>query len=150
MPYALPYLHNARTLGDRPIRDVIELSATPIDYFATAGNNLWWGWTNAWGANERRLFPGAMALLLAAAAWLGRSRRHVWLYLAVTLLGVEMSRGANGLLYAFLYEHVSAFRGLRSPARFFIIGQFGLAMLAGLGVRALLTRLRQDGGRRSS
>jgi hypothetical protein len=150
VPYALPYIENARSLSDRPVSDLRELSATPLNYFATPGDNRWWGWTSeTWGANERRLFPGVVTLLLAAAAWWGRSRPDVWLYLVLAWLGIEMSRGVNGWLYAFLYDHVQAFRGLRSPARFFIIGQCGIAILAGLGMRALLARLRIEGGSRT-
>lgn len=151
VPYALPYVENARSLGDRPVSDLRELSATPLNFFATPGSNLLWGWSaDTWGANERRLFPGLVALLLAAAAWLARSRRDVWLYLALALFGIEMSLGVNGWLYAFLYDNVQAFRGLRSPARSFIFGQCGIAMLAGLGVRALLVRIQAaEGSRRA-
>lgn len=143
VPYALPYLGNASSLGDRPLSDLQELSATPLNYFATSNLNRWWGWTaDTWGSNERRLFPGLIPVLLAAAAWLGRSRRDVWLYAALALLGVLMSSGVNGWLYSFLYDHVQAFRGLRSPARFAIITQCGIAVLAALGVRALAARTR--------
>lgn len=151
LPYALPYVQNARALGDRPVSDLRELSATAINFVATPSTNLLWGWSaDTWGTNERRLFPGVFALLLAAAAWLAGSRRDVWLYLALTLFGIEMSRGVNSWLYAFLYDNVQAFRGLRSPARSFIFGQCGIAVLAGLGVRALLVRMQAaEGSRRA-
>lgn len=147
-PYVVPYAASARTVGERPASEVTTLSATPTDYLATTSLNRVWGRTTArWGSNERRLFPGAAAILLALVACLGGARRDAWIYLATALFAAEMSLGLNGPVYAFLFEHLEPLRGLRSPARFAIVTQCAIAVLAGLGVRDLQRRLSAGGWR---
>lgn len=142
LPYAIPYLENARTLGEREVGDILALSATPLNYLASPGPNVWWGWTSdLWGQNERRLFPGAIALVTAMLALFARPRRDAWLYLLLLLLAVEMSFGLNGLLYRWLSDHLQPLHGLRSPARFGIIVQCTLAVASAFGVLALEQRL---------
>ncbi|MGE3512974.1 MAG: hypothetical protein AB7N65_29275, partial [Vicinamibacterales bacterium] len=147
LPYARPYIENARALGDRPASDIMALSATWPDYLASSPLSRWWGWTSdRLGDNERHLFPGLVSLLLAAAAFAGGFRRHVWLYAALALTSVEISLGLNGWLYSALFDYVPGIRGLRSPARIAIIAQCAIAALAALGVSELSSRF---GTRRS-
>ncbi len=142
VPYALPYLDNTRALGARDLYDVLQFSAAPTDYLAAVHSNWLWGWTSErWGGAERRLFPGLVAVVLAAVAFLRRPRRDAWLYAVMALLTLELSLGLNGYIYSWLFEHVQALRGLRSPARFAIVSQCAIAVLAAIGVRALQDRL---------
>ena len=138
LPYALPYLAATRELGPRPAKEVLMFSAEWGSYLTSPWQNWLWGWTAwAYSGNERRLFPGAIAIALAVAGLIGKPRRQVWIYFAVGLLAVELSLGLNGALYRWLYEHVFAFRGFRAPARFAILACCALSVLAGFGYQAL-------------
>ena len=146
LPYALPYLSNARTLGPRPPEAVAAFSATPLDYLVSPPQNWLWGWTAAAGHGaERNLFPGALAIVLAAAAIGYRPRRLVFVYFAIAALSIELSFGLNGGVYSWLFEHVGALRGFRAPARFAIIACCAIAVLAGFGSNVLFRRLSAAG-----
>lgn len=143
IPYALPYAANAQTLGERPLEDILSLSATPLNYLASPGPNVWWGWTSdRWGENERRLFPGLVAILLALVGLTTTSRRDAWLYAALVVVSVELSFGLHGHLYGWIASHVQALHGLRSPARFGILVATTLAVVAGFGASMLEARRR--------
>jgi len=142
LPYMRPYRMNAGTLGARPITEVAQFSAQPIDYWLTPPQNLLRGGTRDSIGNEGRLSPGLLAIALGLAAFAYRPRRFVWIYAAVCAMAVELSFGVNGVVYGWLYEHVNAMRGLRAPARFAILAQCALAVLSGFGVIALQQRLR--------
>ena len=149
VPYALPYLDNARTLGGRDSYDVTQFSAWPTDYLVAAELNRLWGWTaRVWGGDERRLFPGLGAILLTAYALMRRPKRDTWLYLATALATIELSFGLNGFLYSWLFSGLPVLNGLRAPARFAIVAQCLLAVLAAMGVRALQDRFGREQRRR--
>ena len=136
--YSQPYLANAKTLGPRARWDIELFSAHAASYISAPQENWLWGWT-AWrfSGNELHLFPGAIAIGLAAAALVLRPSRLVWIYLAIVGLAAELSLGLNGPLYRWLYLHVSLFSGFRAPARFSILACCGLAVLGGFGFQAL-------------
>ena len=142
LPYALPYLAATRELGPRPEGDVLTFSAAWSSFLAAPHQNWLWGWT-AWSfaGNERHLFPGVVAVLLALVSLAWRPRRMVWIYLALTVLAVELSIGLNGSLYRWLYDHVFVFRGFRAPARFAILACCAMSVLAGFGFLFLEQRL---------
>jgi hypothetical protein len=139
IPYAVPYVNNARALGPRTQEEVAEYSGTLSDYVANPPQNWLWGWTA--GGPERNLAPGIVAILLAAAALLYKPRRLVLVYAALAALCLELSLGLNGRLYSWLFEHSSALHGLRSPVRFAVITSCAVAMLAGFGVAAISRQL---------
>ncbi len=86
---------------------------------------------------ERRLFPGLVAVLLAIAAVFPRPRtRAAVVYLIALVAAFEMSLGFHGYTYRFLYEHVPVFAGLRVPAR---LGIFVIAFLAILAAHGYAT-----------
>lgn len=148
MPYALPYLSNARTLGPRPLEAVAAFSATPPDYLVSPPQNWLWGWTAAEGHGaERNLFPGALAIALAAAAAGYRPRRLVYVYSAIAALSIELSFGLNGRIYPWLLDLVGTLQGFRAPARFAILACCAIAALAGFGADALFRRLSAAGAR---
>ena len=94
------------------------VQAQPISYLVSPELNRIWGWTSdLWGAPERRLFPGLIALLLAAAAIRHPRRRMVLLYTRDDLVVVQLSFGLNGTLYRVLLGHVSSLQGFRALAR---------------------------------
>jgi hypothetical protein len=51
----------------------------------------------------------------------------------------EISRGFNSFFYPFLYEGLSFMRGLRVPARASVLVGMTLALLAGFGIRRLMS-----------
>jgi hypothetical protein len=145
VPYALPYLHNARTLGQRDMAEVAMYSARPASYLMSPAQNWLWGWTSQWGAPELQLFPGLAAVGLALVGLLSRPRLLAWVYGALTLLFIELSLGVNGHLYPWLLARVPFLQGLRSPSRFAIMVCAVLAVGAGFGARALERRFQRPG-----
>ena len=142
LPYALPYATAAQTLGARPLDEITRYSALPASYLATSELNRFWGWTSdLWGAPELRLFPGLIAILLAIPAVLHPRRRLVALYVVTAFVVLQLSFGLNGRLYTLLLGHVTALQGFRALARFGIFVGCALAILTGLGVQAVLTRV---------
>ncbi len=138
VPFALPYRSASAELGGRDMTDIARYSATPQSYLATSHLNRVWGWTSdRWGGSELRLFPGAIALLLAALGVGWRPGLAVLLYAATAALAVELSFGLNGIVYRSLVEHVSALQGFRSLSRFAVVGSCALAMLAAFGAARL-------------
>lgn len=149
LPYAVPYLMTTQELGARPAGEVAQFSAEWRSYLAAPQQNWLWGWT-AWtyGGNERHLFPGLTATILAALALAWRPRRIVWIYVALMLLAIELSLGMNGALYRWLYDQIFAFRGFRAPARFAILACCAMSVLAGFGFQYLQRVLRPQPARR--
>lgn len=148
LPLALPYRSAANDLGGRTIDDIMQYSATPANYFATAASSRLWGWTaDRWGASELRMFPGAVALVLAAMSLLRRPWRPVILYGVTTLLVIDLSFGLHSSLYRTLLDHLAPLRGFRSVSRFAAIGLCALSLLAAFGTDALRRRLRQPRAR---
>jgi hypothetical protein len=146
LPYARPYLENLRLLGSRSVDEVAAFSARPVNYLATPSQNWVWGWTSdRFGASELRLFPGAIATVLAALAFVKAPRKMAWAYLVVCIVAVELSLGINGHLYRWLLPYVHALNALRSPSRAAIIAFGALAVLASIGFAGLEAQLRTRG-----
>jgi hypothetical protein len=59
-------------------------------------------------------------------------------YLVGLLVAFELSRGANGEIYPYLYEWLGFMRGIRAPARAGFLFGLALAVLSGFGVQRLL------------
>jgi hypothetical protein len=146
VPYALPYLRTARTIGVRGTTEVVTYSATLSNYLASPPQSWLWGWTaSRWGSVELSLFPGAVAISLGIAAVLYRPRRLTFVYASLAAATIELSLGLNGRVYAWLFDHVGALHGLRSPSRLGILACCAIAMLAGFGAQALQTRMSRFG-----
>jgi hypothetical protein len=143
IPYALPYAEAARTLGARPLDEITRYSASPVSYLASSELNRLWGWTaDRWGAPELRLFPGLVAVAMALAALGHPRRRLVLLYAATAIVVVQLSFGLNGWLFSLLLGHVSALQGFRAWARLGLFAGCAIAVLAALGMQALLARAK--------
>jgi hypothetical protein len=137
-PYLLMYRLNVSTVGLRPVEDVGRFSAQPVDYLLAPAENQLLGGTADTVGNEKRLYPGLVACLIGLAALLYRPRKLVFVYAALFVLAIELSFGLNGPLYQWLHTHINSLHALRAPARFAILAQCALAVLAGLGVCAIL------------
>jgi hypothetical protein len=138
-PYAIPYLTTKHLMGGRSDAQVLTFSAPPSSYtVATSGNYLYGKRSAPRGRPERRLFPGILALLLAIAGLLLRPpSAEAIAYLLALAAAFEMSLGAYGYSYSFLYRHVPVFDALRAPARLGIFVVFFLAVLAAWGHTAV-------------
>lgn len=139
--YAIPYMRAHDRVGDRSAEDVNAFSARPSSYLAaTPGNWLYGRPTSPRSSGpERRLFPGAIPVLLAIAGLLLRapSRRAI-VYLLLLVAAFETSLGFGGYAYTFLYDHVPAYRALRAPARLGIFVLMFLGVLAAYGYQAVV------------
>jgi hypothetical protein len=131
--YMQPYAAAASQVGDRGLGEVQVHSAGPTHYFSATPDNLAYGWTSAFGRHEKRLFPGlAPALLVLVALWPPLDRVRV-AYLAALIVAVDLSFGANGVLFGWLRDHTAPYRGLRVPARAAQVSLLMLSALAGFG-----------------
>jgi hypothetical protein len=143
VPYALPYQRASDRVGERAIEEVRFWSAGPAHYAsATPENWLYGGMTGGAGRHEKRLFPGALALLLAALGlWRPFDRRRVAAAVGL-LIALDLSFGTNGLIFSTLRDHVDVLRGLRVPARAGQVAILFVAVLAGYGAARLESWLR--------
>jgi hypothetical protein len=140
--YAIPYLRTREALGDRQAHEVRTFSARPSNYLVATPTNWLYGKPPDRSLSERRLFPGALALLLAAIGLLLRvpSTRQI-VYLLAMVAAFEMSLGFGGYAYTFLHDHVVLYRGLRAPARLGMFVVMFVAILAAYGYQAIAIEL---------
>jgi len=144
-PYVSVYLDTKAEVGGRSEQQVLTFSAPPSSYtIATDGNYLYGERSRPRGRSERRLFPGILPVLLAVVGLLLRPPSvEAIAYLLALAAAFEMSLGAYGYSYPFLYEHVPVFDALRAPARLGIFVVFFLAVLAAWGQAAIEAPLSQ-------
>jgi hypothetical protein len=146
-PAFLPYATLQHVGGfRRELREAEKYSANWSDYFASS--SLAHAWMRPFLPRWVEVsFPGWIAVIFGVAgAWIARRdrrRERLVLYGGLTLLAFWSSFGPKALLYSALYKTVPMFAWLRAPARFGLIVGFGLSVLAGIGVAALLRRLRR-------
>ena len=137
----------SQQIGGRSNAELVTFSARPSSYLVATPDNVLWGQAFASrGRLERRLFPGALAVLLALVGLLlRRPPAPALVYLLALVLAFDMSLGLSGHTYRFLYEHVPLYQGLRALARLGIFVVFFLAALAGYGYVALAAPLSGRG-----
>jgi hypothetical protein len=141
---ALPaYLRNRHAVGERQIAELARGSAELRDYRRPTPDNLLYGRRGRVGPAERNLFTGYVLPIVASMAIVSPAGR--WLpYAAALGLSVDLSLGVNGRSYGWLYEHVVAYRALRVPARFAVLVNMFLAILAGVGCARMMRRLPSE------
>ena len=133
VPYLSIYLLNRSSLGDRTSADILTYSATLANYLSTPYGNLVHGdWSGPLGQNERRLFPGFVALAIAVAGFAGLERRRLTL-IVTGLIGFIISLGLNTPIYAAIGKVLFIYHGLRAPARASILVFLALAGLVAYG-----------------
>jgi hypothetical protein len=126
-------------LGGRSRDEIATYSARPGDYLiATPANALYGDPTPRRSRSERRLFPGAVALLLALVALtLRRPPTAIFAYLLALVAAFEMSLGIDSYAYRALSAVLPVFDALRAPARLGIFVLLFLGALAAYGYAAL-------------
>ena len=138
--YSIPYLQNREKVGDRRTGDVKGYSATTRDFLSAPPTNRLYGWSEPLGSPERHLFPGLVAVgLLIIGLW-PPVNRTVRVHIVGLIAAIELTFGLNAHVYGFLYDWVLPFRGLRVPARAYVLVLLGIAVIAGVGL-ARVTRL---------
>jgi hypothetical protein len=153
LPTLIPYRQASRDLGAVRSMDVIAAhSATWRDYLSTPARLHYDLWSHRFFGGTA-LFPGALALVLAAVA-VGRGVAfrdpRARMCLAAGAVGVYLSFGSEAPGYELLYRFVPVLQGIRAVVRFGYLGIVAVAVLAGFGaaslLRALAPRARAAGG----
>lgn len=159
LPFAIPYFKVQQEHGfTRQWEDLKPYSAKAENYLGVSGKHrIYPDSLKRYGEPERRLFFGFTAMALALLAIILRdkqTKKHFWLYLFILSFAFLMSLGVrskvfgislNGYPYRFFYEWLPGFSGMRVPARFALIGSLALSVLGGIGVAALMGRIKQRG-----
>lgn len=142
-PVARAYQHASALVGERTTGEALAGSASWFHYLAPSPSNWVWGhWAEQYGAPERRLFPGLVAVVLAALGIARAPAASRWAYVAGMLVAFDVSLGLNGLSYGVLWNVVPPVRAMRVPGRMGVFVGFSLAILAGYGVAWLMPKLR--------
>jgi hypothetical protein len=149
-PFLYPYwlAHTQQGLV-RTFDDVVMYSATWREWLATGGTLHYDAWSHRWfAAATSANFPGITVTLLAASlvvagAWRDPRARMA---LAVGLVGLALSFGANLPGYHTLFDLVPIFKGIRVVSRFGWLTLFALAVLAGLALAHWRARLSPRAG----
>jgi hypothetical protein len=143
LPAARAYLAARAVVGERNVQEVVDGSARAYNYLAPPEVNLVYGEVfDRFRDPERRLFPGFVAIALAAIAlWPPLSAPRV-AYALGLLVAFDVSLGFNGSTYRVLYHYLLPFRALRIPARMGIMVSFSLAVLGGYGAARLAALAR--------
>ena len=157
-PFAWMYIRVQRQNAfDRPADDLFHYAARLSDYLAVPQGGWTWGGLLRIGDPERQLYPGIVAIGLAAVgvatAFQGRGpidRRRdadVWLravaaYTLVTLVAVWVSLGPGAWRpYGLFVRFIPGFSGMRVPARLGSVVDLGLVVLAAAGAARALSHL---------
>ncbi len=133
-PFLYPYAAFAKLYNlQRTYAESVSFSATPIDWIASKA-----------AEPERHIAPGALALIVAGAAFV--LARREWPKLALAMLWIAIgfagSLGMNFEFHRFLFGAVPGFRAIRVPARWSVIAYIGLAILIALTTAAIARRFR--------
>jgi hypothetical protein len=139
LPLALPFTRLRSDFGlERPLTTVQRASARPGDYLRS-GSHVHEALGFPPSSPERSLFPGILALGLAALALL-RLNRSTGLFFVVGLAAFWASLGPAWGLYRFLHAAVPGLSGVRVPPRMAIYVLMAVAILAAQGAALLLRR----------
>jgi hypothetical protein len=167
LPFYLPYLQVQNELGfERSPAEVDSFSAQWFYYLDVPKENKlnqWvyqpitgdWQWWDSSRGGERGLYLGFFALILGimgmVLAWRQRKTQPQSIFYAgLAILAVSFTFGTTWrtsfgdlpLPYALLYNFVPGFAGLRVPVRFIYVVALAVAVLAGITVAGLISRLR--------
>jgi uncharacterized membrane protein YfhO len=98
---------------------------------------------DAWGPWSRVEvgYIGVLPILLAFLAIVLRRDRVTRFFGAFAIIGLALALGGYAILHGWLFQFAPVFGQLRAPARFIVLLDFGLAVLAALGFDSLLHSL---------
>jgi len=162
LPFYLPYTRATELTegGRRSVGYVAQLSPDMVNYLAAPASNRLYGDITAPLRKEPEgsMLPGITVVVLSiAGVVVGLRKRRpaavggMLALLALTLgaglfsLGPTIHLAGNALIrgpYIFLYRYVPGFAGVRVPGRFAVLVMLGLSVLAAIGAKWLLGRMR--------
>lgn len=131
---------------------LVEANVSPLPLRGVLGSILP-HYTAALGPEWTGACTGAVVLVMAGIALIGRWRRGAIVYwTVVTLLAIWAATGSEGELFKVLFRVLPGMDLFRVPGRILLISTVGLALLAGHGVRtaqqlAVAARRRRWRGR---
>jgi hypothetical protein len=135
-----PYRAARATVGERPLDEIRNNSATFRHYLTSSSRSIVYGASlYERQIGELELFTGTVPVIIAAAAVIPPVGPLVLPAALGLAASVEASFGLRGILYSGLIK-LPPFRGFRVPARFRAVAGLYLALLAGMGA-GRLTRL---------
>ncbi|HMC76522.1 MAG TPA: hypothetical protein VKH34_05305 [Vicinamibacterales bacterium] len=150
LPVYLPYRRVARAEHMVRSLDVVkDYSATPRGYLASSGRLHFATWSGRFFKDPvDSFFPGFVALGLSMTAVVLAVRRRqapgdplrarILMLLAVGAAGAILSLGTATPIYGWLFAVFPPMQGLRAAARFGNLFLLAIAVLAGLGLAAIL------------
>jgi hypothetical protein len=139
--YAQPYGYVRSRVGDRSVEETSRYSATPASFVTVSPDSvLYASILHSDAEGETELFPGVTPVVLAGIALAPPATAAAAAYGAALLVAGDMSLGTNGLLFPIAREHVGVLRALRAPARFAILIQLALGVLAAIGLARAANR----------
>ncbi len=139
--YGPPYSQTRAQFGERRPDEVQTFSAVPSDYLRVPQENALRGRAGSGpAADERSLYPGAVAILLSLVALIPPVSRQTWTYLLLAIVAADFSLGVNGRLFPMLQLVADVAGSLRAPARFGVLVLMSLAMLAAIGAARIMRR----------
>jgi hypothetical protein len=145
--YLQPYAASRGAHPARTAAEVAEYSAVPSDYLRAPSLDALRGRADTGPAHEERtLYPGTIAVVLAVAGVVIRRRdRLTWAYVALVVVAADASLGVHGLTFRALQAMAPPLGNLRAPARFASLGLVALAGLAAMGAAGAAARLGRHG-----
>jgi hypothetical protein len=142
LAYSAPYRANQQTFGGRGASEIDTWSATAASFIAAPPDNRLYGHTWSYAGMEGHLWPGLLAIVLAAIGlWTARRRASTWMFGAALVASSVLAMGTHTPAYRLVLALAPIMKGLRAPARFGMIAALALAALAGVGAAWLLSRL---------
>ena len=136
-PYVAVYREARRLLPERTPEGIAQFSAVPRNYLEVSNGHTLPLPRNPRASEERSLYPGAIAVLLAIVG-VARGGRTALMYAAPLIVCVDLSFGVNGFVYPLLLSAVPLLASLRAPARFGAFVLLNLSVLTALGTARLL------------
>lgn len=144
LPYMRPYQQARGVVGERVFDEVRLWSAGPRHFLAATPDNWLYGsFSEGMSFPEKRLFVGAIGILLAVIGlWPPLDRRRL-ACLAGLVVAVDIAIGFRGVGYGVLWERLDLVRGLRAPARGGQLFLLFAGLFAAWGAARLLSWLQR-------
>lgn len=140
-PYIGVYQKAHLELDPRGEEEVIRYSASPSSYWSVMPDNrLYPSILKPAPLEELSLFPGAVAVGLAAIALWPPVSRVAAVYVGSLLFSFLASLGPHGGLFPLMRAAIPGLEHVRAPARFGVLVLLSLAVLAAIGSARLLAR----------
>jgi len=144
--YAQPYAYTRARVGDRSLAETQRYSATPASFLTVSPDSVVYrAFLPHDGEGETELFPGITPVVLAGVALVPPTTATAVAYGLSLVVAGDLALGTNGVTFPVARDHVSVLRALRAPARFAILVQLALGVLAAIGLARTAARWPRAG-----